>query len=108
MPLKAVGSRAAGAAARSRHAPGTQWVFIVPLVLVMAVGFVWPLFHVLVNSFHPNTPQGVDLDHWTIGNYQRLADPLYGGILLRTLRISAAVTTITAVLAYPVALFVAR
>jgi putative spermidine/putrescine transport system permease protein len=108
MSVEAVGSRAAGPGDRAWHGPGPQWVFIVPLVALMAVGFVWPLFHVLVNSFHPNTPQGVDLDHWTIGNYQRLVDPLYGGILLRTLRISAAVTAITAVLVYPVALFTAR
>jgi len=74
----------------------------------MAAGFAWPLLHVLVNSFHPNTPQGLDAEHWTLTNYRRLADPLYGEILLRTLRISAAVTAISAVAAYPVALFIAR
>jgi putative spermidine/putrescine transport system permease protein len=77
-------------------------------MLLMAAGFVWPLFQVLANSFHPNTPQGVDLEQWTFDNYRRLADPLYVSILVRTLRISAAVTAITAVLAYPVALFIAR
>src|SRR5581483_6559082 len=35
-------------------------------------------------------------------------DPFYGGIFLRTLRISLAVTAITAVLVYPVALFISR
>ncbi len=82
------------------------WLFVAPLVLVMVVGFVWPLAQVLVNSLHPNTPQGIDTAHWTLGNYQRLADPFYGEILLRTLRISVAVTS--GVLAYPVALFVSR
>ncbi|SRR5579883_94171 len=84
------------------------WLFVAPLVLVMVVGFVWPLAQVLVNSLHPNTPQGIDTAHWTLGNYQRLADPFYGEILLRTLRISVAVTAISGVLAYPVALFVSR
>jgi ABC-type spermidine/putrescine transport system permease subunit I len=79
-----------------------------PLVLVMVVGFVWPLVSVLVNSLHPNTPQGIDAEHWTLGNYARLADPFYGEVLLRTLRISVAVTAISGVLAYPVALFVSR
>jgi putative spermidine/putrescine transport system permease protein len=83
-------------------------MFVAPLVVLMAGGFVWPLFHVLVNSFHPNTPQGIDLAHWTAGNYQRLADPFYAQILVRTLRIAATVTAITAVLAYPVALFISR
>jgi ABC-type spermidine/putrescine transport system permease subunit I len=84
------------------------WLFVAPLILVMAAGFVWPLLQALINSFHPNTPQGIDAAHWTLGNYGRLIDPFYGEILVRTLRISFAVTTITAVLAYPVALFVAR
>jgi putative spermidine/putrescine transport system permease protein len=91
-----------------RRALAPHWLFVAPLMLVMAAGFVWPLLHVLVNSFHPNTTHGVDLETWTAGNYIRLADPLYAGILLRTLRISLTVTAITAVLAYPVALFVAR
>jgi ABC-type spermidine/putrescine transport system permease subunit I len=95
----------AEAAAPSRSAPV---IFIGPLLLLMAIGFVWPLFQVLANSFHPNTPQGIDLEHWTFDNYRRLVDPLYVSILWRTLRISAAVTAITALLAYPVALFIAR
>jgi ABC-type spermidine/putrescine transport system permease subunit I len=84
------------------------WLFAAPLLLVMAVGFVWPLVQALANSLHPNTPQGIDFAHWTLGNYARLADPFYGGILARTVRISLIVTAVTAVLAYPVALFIAR
>ena len=87
---------------------GTPWLFMAPLLLVMAVGFVWPLLQALVNSLHPNTPQGIDTAHWTLGNYARLADSFYGEILVRTLRISVIVTAITGVLAYPVALFVSR
>jgi putative spermidine/putrescine transport system permease protein len=87
---------------------GAPWLFVTPLVVVMVIGFVWPLLQVLINSLHPNTPQGIDATQWTLGNYARLADPFYGEILLRTLRISVVVTTITGVLAYPVALFVSR
>ena len=87
---------------------GAPWFFMAPLMLVMLVGFVWPLLQVLVNSLHPNTPQGIDTARWTLGNYVRLADPFYGEVLVRTLRISAIVTAITGVLAYPVALFVSR
>ena len=84
------------------------WLFLAPLVLVMVIGFVWPLLQALVNSLHPNTPQGIDAAHWTLGNYARLADPFYGEVLIRTLRISVIVTAITGVLAFPVALFVSR
>jgi len=84
------------------------FIFVAPLIAIMAVGFIWPLAQAFLNSFHPNTPQGIDFGRWTLANYARLADPLYGEVVLRTLRISAAVTAITAVLAYPVALFTAR
>ncbi len=83
-------------------------VFIAPLLLIMAIGFVWPLAQALTNSLHPNTPQGIDASQWTLANYRRIPDPLYAGILLRTLRISLIVTAITSLLAYPVALFVSR
>jgi len=84
------------------------WIFAAPLLFVMALGFVWPLLQAFINSLHPNTPQGIDFGQWTLGNYARLADPFYGEILLRTVRISLEVTAITALLAYPVALFIAR
>jgi putative spermidine/putrescine transport system permease protein len=92
-------------APRARAVP---FLFVAPLTLLMAVGFIWPLVQALANSFHLNTPQGIDTETWTLANYGRLADPLYFQILVRTLRISATVTAVTAVLAYPVALFVAR
>ena len=82
--------------------------FLLPLLALLAVGFVWPLAQALVNSLHPNTPAGIDAARWTLENYARIPDPLYGAILLRTLRISLAVTVISAVLAYPVALFTSR
>src|SRR5208282_57144 len=84
------------------------WLFVLPLALVLATGYVWPLFQAGVNSFHPNTPQGIDLGHWTAANYAKLLDPLYQSILERTLRISLIVSAITAVLAYPVAFFIVR
>jgi len=84
------------------------WLFVLPLALVLATGYVWPLFQAGVNSFHPNTPEGIDLGHWTDANYAKLLDPLYQSILERTLRISLIVSAITAVLAYPVAFFIVR
>jgi len=92
---------------QDRRVPA-PWLFAAPLILVMAIGFVSPLLQALVNSLHPNTPQGIDVAQWTFANYKRLADPFYGEILLRTLRISFAVTAITGLLAYPVALYLAR
>jgi ABC-type spermidine/putrescine transport system permease subunit I len=83
-------------------------LFLLPLLALMAVGFVWPLAQALVNSLHQNTPAGIDSASWTLSNYARIPDPLYYGVLWRTLRISFVVSAITAVLAYPVALFTSR
>jgi putative spermidine/putrescine transport system permease protein len=93
------------AGARRRRMSG--WLFVLPVALVMAAGFVWPLAGTLLNSFHPNTPAGIAYESWTGANYAKLLDPYYASILQRTLRISLIVSALTAVLAYPVAIFVA-
>jgi putative spermidine/putrescine transport system permease protein len=91
---------------RRRRGP-SAWLYVLPLALLMVVAFVWPLAGAIVNSFHPNTPAGIAYDDWTGANYTKLADPYYGTVLWRTLRISLTVSAVTAVLAYPVAIFVA-
>lgn len=50
---------------------------------------------------------GVELP-WTLENYQRTFDPLYGAILLRSVVIAAIATALCLVLAFPLALFIAR
>lgn len=97
---------------KSSRAPSSQAatmaLLFAPLTAILLVAFVWPLGQVLVNSFHPNSPQGIDTTRWTLDNYVRLIDAHYAGILGRTVRISLAVTAISAVLAYPVAIFISR
>src|SRR5208282_4348988 len=82
--------------------------FVAPLLLVMALAYVWPLWQAALNSLHPNTPQGIDAASWTLANFARLSDPLYADVLMRTLRISVIVSFITLVLVYPVALRLSR
>jgi len=82
--------------------------FVAPLLVVMALGYVWPLWQAMLNSLHANTPHGIDTASWTLANFTRLSDPLYTEVLLRTLRISATVSLITAALVYPVALHLTR
>jgi spermidine/putrescine transport system permease protein len=45
---------------------------------------------------------------WTIESFTRLADPLYLGVLWRSVWISAVATAICALLGFPLALFIAR
>jgi putative spermidine/putrescine transport system permease protein len=82
--------------------------FVAPLLVVMALAYVWPLWQAMLNSLHANTPHGIDTASWTLTNFARLSDPLYSDVLLRTLRISATVSLITAALVYPVALHLTR
>jgi putative spermidine/putrescine transport system permease protein len=93
--------------ARRRIRPRVAWLML-PLAVVMLFGYLAPLGQSLVNSFHPNTPAGIDTVHWTLANYAKLLDPFYFGIFVRTLRISLVISLITAVLAYPIAIYIAR
>ena len=45
---------------------------------------------------------------WTLENYQRLFDPLYLTILLRSFAMALAATALCLVFAFPAALFIAR
>ncbi|MBI1735653.1 MAG: ABC transporter permease [Candidatus Rokubacteria bacterium] len=81
--------------------------FVLPLGLVLLAWFVWPLLGSFAGSVHPFTPAGIDWSRWTLENYRKLGDPYYLGVLGRTLRVSALISLITAVLAYPVAHFIA-
>ena len=80
---------------------------VVPLAALMIAVFVVPLIASFANSFHVATPKGIDRSQWTLASYAKLIDSFYGGIFLRTLRLSLIISAITIVLAYPVALYVA-
>jgi putative spermidine/putrescine transport system permease protein len=82
--------------------------FVLPLTLVMAAFYVAPLFSTVVNSFHPFSAAGIDTARWTAANYLRLGDPYYLDTFWRTVRVSALITVITCLLAYPVGLWTVR
>jgi putative spermidine/putrescine transport system permease protein len=78
-----------------------------PLLIVFGFFFLVPLAQSFVTSFHPQSASGVISGVWTLRNYRALDDRYYVDILVRTLRIGAEVTIIAALLAYPVAFFIA-
>lgn len=82
--------------------------FAAPLAFTMLIFFVWPLIESIVNSFHGYTLAGVDRSVWTLANYEKLAEPFYLGILWRTVRVSFLTCVITAVLAFPIAWYIAE
>jgi putative spermidine/putrescine transport system permease protein len=98
-----------GIDARPRAIGWTRWspaVFVLPLSVILALVFLWPLFDSAINSFHPFTRKGIDRTSWTLANYAQLFDAYYMGILWRTIHVSLVVTLATACLAYPVAIYI--
>lgn len=83
-------------------------LFLAPSAIFTVFLFLVPLTIIVAYSFLTRGVYGGVVQPWTIENYQRLLDPLYGGILWRSLVMSVAATGLCLVVAFPVALFIAR
>jgi len=83
-------------------------IFLAPSALVMALLFFAPLLIVLAYSLLTRGPYGGVMLPWSGESYTRAFDPLYGEILWRSIWIAALSTFLCAVLAFPLALFIAR
>jgi len=82
--------------------------FLLPSWLWMMLLFAAPFAIVLAYSLLTRGVYGGLGQPWTLENYQRLLDPLYLEILLRSFAMAAAATVLCLVLAFPAALFIAR
>jgi spermidine/putrescine transport system permease protein len=74
----------------------------------MALFFAVPMGIVAIYSFLTRGDYGGVEQPWTLENFTRLADPLYLGVLWRSLWIAALATVLCAVLGFPLALFISR
>jgi spermidine/putrescine transport system permease protein len=83
------------------------YALLSPTLMVMICALALPIFTLIVYSFW--TQDYVQFDKTaTLKNYETFFDrSMYGGLLLRSIRMSATVTVITILLAYPVAYFLA-
>jgi spermidine/putrescine transport system permease protein len=82
--------------------------FLLPARLWVALFFAAPLAIVCGYSFLTRGDYGgVELP-WTIENFTRLADPIYLGILWRSIWIALLATALCALLGFPLALFISR
>ena len=78
-----------------------------PALLIMVGALALPIVTLFVYSFWSQDYVHIDKSP-TLGNYETFFDKwVYGKLLLRSVRMSATVTFITVVLAYPVAYFLA-
>src|SRR5579871_425991 len=83
-------------------------LFLAPTATLMAITMLAPLAIVCVYSFLSRGAYGGVEPPFTLENYTRVWDPLYGIILWRSLWIAAVATALCLVMGFPLALFIAR
>ncbi|MEP6713953.1 MAG: ABC transporter permease [Terriglobia bacterium] len=84
-----------------------RW-FLLPARVWMALSFAAPLAFVCGYAFLTRGDFGGVDRPWTLESFARLADPIYLGILWRSVWIAAAATASCVLLGFPLALFIAR
>jgi spermidine/putrescine transport system permease protein len=82
--------------------------FLLPTRIWLAVLLAAPLAIICAYSTLTRGAYGGVSLPWTWENYQRLFDPLYGAILLKSLAMASAATVLCLLLGFPLALFLAR
>jgi spermidine/putrescine transport system permease protein len=83
-------------------------LFLAPSAAFTVVLFLIPLTIIVAYSFMTRGVYGGVTGPWTLENYQRLFDPLYGVILWRSLVMATLSTLLCLAVAFPLALFIAR
>jgi spermidine/putrescine transport system permease protein len=83
-------------------------IFITPAAALMFATLVIPLAIICVYSVLTRGAYGGVEQPFTLENYRRLLDPLYGAIFLRSFWIAAVATVLCLVLGFPLALFITR
>lgn len=83
-------------------------IFVTPAAVLMLATIAVPAAIILVYSVLSRGAYGGVEPPWTLENYNRLIDPLYGGIFVRSFAIAAAATVLCVVLAFPLSLFIAQ
>ena len=83
-------------------------LFLAPAGVVIGTLFLAPLAIMLVYSFLNRGAYGGVTAQFTVENYQRVLDPLYAAILLRTFVMAGTATLGCLVLGFPLALFISR
>ena len=82
--------------------------FLAPARVWMALFFAAPLAIVCAYSLLTRGEYGGVEQPWTLENFSRLIDPLYLAVLWRSIWIAALSTALSALLGFPLALFISR
>ncbi len=92
---------------RATGPASSRW-FVAPLAVLQVSLFLVPLGIVAGYSLLTRGPYGGAGLPWTLENFARLWDPLYGWILLRSIGLAAVSTALCLTLGLPLALFISR
>lgn len=85
------------------------WLLLGPPLAYMLVVYLGSLFNLLINSFYYLEPfTGLIVREFTLNTYARIFEPANLEILSRTTVMAAAVTIVDALIAFPLAYFIAR
>jgi spermidine/putrescine transport system permease protein len=82
--------------------------FLAPSGFVLLLLFAGPALILVIYSFYERGAYGGVLPRWTWENYQRLADPLYFSVVVRSLVLAWVATALAVAAAFPVALAISR
>lgn len=93
----------------ARAEAGRAMLLSTPMILVIGFCFVLPILWIGRVSLYDSLPGGILVPDVTLGSYAKLlGDDFFRAILLRSVLLSALVTLVTLLLAYPIALFLYR
>lgn len=84
------------------------WVLLAPMLLWLLLFVIVPMGILLVYSFCSRDDLGRVVFEFTWVNYQRVFDPIYLGILGRSVLYAGLTTALCVIIGYPVAWFIAR
>jgi spermidine/putrescine transport system permease protein len=95
-------------AAGERHSKLKPWLFAAPAVLWTFAFFVLPLLVMAIVSLWTLSAEGVD-QGWSLSNYRQFfVNPSYARAMTNSLEVTAIVTVVSVVLAYPLAWILAE
>lgn len=83
-------------------------VAVAPAAALLIATVAVPLVILASYSFQSRGAYGGVIPPWTLENWQRLADPLYAGILARSFLVAALSTALCLVLGFPLAMAITR
>lgn len=100
--------RRAALASLHRHPSSRTLLLLLPAGGWLAVFFAIPLGIMATYAFRPRYILGGVYPGWTTTHVSRLVEPLYLGVLAQSILLSLAATVLSLLVAYPMALVIAR